>query len=131
MFLHENEVAVEAENSMLSLMLLSPQCSTTCGVGAIWRTVECSSQIEGDCASMKRPEPARTCHLQPCATWQSGSWSKVSNLRFPEATEPDCYTDHLVIKLSTSLISHLSSLTLPDDGMCLFPLLFSLLTSSL
>ncbi|CAJ1069213.1 A disintegrin and metalloproteinase with thrombospondin motifs 12 [Xyrichtys novacula] len=52
------------------------ECSTTCGIGAIWRTVECSSQNDDDCASMKRPEPARTCHLQPCAAWQSGSWSK-------------------------------------------------------
>ncbi|XP_042344921.1 A disintegrin and metalloproteinase with thrombospondin motifs 12 [Plectropomus leopardus] len=52
------------------------ECSTTCGIGAIWRTVVCSSQNDEDCANVKRPEPARTCHLQPCATWQSGSWSK-------------------------------------------------------
>ncbi|XP_067377923.1 A disintegrin and metalloproteinase with thrombospondin motifs 12 isoform X2 [Channa argus] len=52
------------------------ECSTTCGIGAIWRTVMCSSQNDKDCANMKRPEPARTCHLQPCAIWQSGSWSK-------------------------------------------------------
>ncbi|XP_029961195.1 A disintegrin and metalloproteinase with thrombospondin motifs 12-like [Salarias fasciatus] len=52
------------------------ECSTTCGIGAIWRTVMCSSQKDEDCASVKRPEPARTCHLQPCATWQSSSWSK-------------------------------------------------------
>ncbi|XP_023261859.1 A disintegrin and metalloproteinase with thrombospondin motifs 12 isoform X1 [Seriola lalandi dorsalis] len=52
------------------------ECSTTCGIGAIWRTVVCSSQNDEDCASVKRPEPARTCQLQPCATWQSGSWSK-------------------------------------------------------
>uniref|UniRef100_A0A7N8XXX7 ADAM metallopeptidase with thrombospondin type 1 motif, 12 n=1 Tax=Mastacembelus armatus TaxID=205130 RepID=A0A7N8XXX7_9TELE len=52
------------------------QCSTTCGIGAIWRTVTCSSGNDEDCAKMKKPEPARTCHLQPCATWQSGSWSK-------------------------------------------------------
>ncbi|XP_008283158.1 A disintegrin and metalloproteinase with thrombospondin motifs 12 [Stegastes partitus] len=55
------------------------ECSTTCGIGAIWRSVMCSSQKDEDCASMKRPEPARTCHLQPCATWQSGSWSKCPN----------------------------------------------------
>lgn len=52
------------------------ECSTTCGIGAMWRTVVCSSQHDGDCTNMERPEPARTCHLQPCATWQSGSWSK-------------------------------------------------------
>lgn len=52
------------------------ECSTTCGIGAMWRTVACSSQLDKDCANTERPEPARTCHLQPCATWQSGSWSK-------------------------------------------------------
>uniref|UniRef100_A0A8C6WFW9 ADAM metallopeptidase with thrombospondin type 1 motif, 12 n=1 Tax=Neogobius melanostomus TaxID=47308 RepID=A0A8C6WFW9_9GOBI len=52
------------------------ECSTTCGIGAMWRTVVCSSQNEKDCASSERPEPARTCQLQPCAAWQSGSWSK-------------------------------------------------------
>ncbi|XP_019744003.1 A disintegrin and metalloproteinase with thrombospondin motifs 12 isoform X2 [Hippocampus comes] len=52
------------------------ECSTTCGIGAIWRKVTCSSQKDEDCAGTKKPEPARTCHLQPCATWQSGSWSK-------------------------------------------------------
>lgn len=52
------------------------ECSTSCGIGAIWRTVVCSSQKDEDCANLKRPEPARTCHLQPCASWQSGSWSK-------------------------------------------------------
>ncbi|XP_054630647.1 A disintegrin and metalloproteinase with thrombospondin motifs 12 isoform X2 [Dunckerocampus dactyliophorus] len=54
------------------------ECSTTCGIGAIWRTVACSSEKDEDCAITKKPEPARTCHLQPCATWQSGSWSKCS-----------------------------------------------------
>ncbi|KAM6930888.1 LOW QUALITY PROTEIN: A disintegrin and metalloproteinase with thrombospondin motifs 12-like [Xenentodon cancila] len=52
------------------------ECSTTCGIGAVWRTVVCSSHNDEDCAKTKRPEPARTCHLQPCATWQTGMWSK-------------------------------------------------------
>ncbi|XP_072288880.1 A disintegrin and metalloproteinase with thrombospondin motifs 12-like [Eucyclogobius newberryi] len=52
------------------------ECSTTCGIGAIWRTVVCSAQSEEGCLHTERPEPARTCHLQPCASWQSGSWSK-------------------------------------------------------
>ncbi|XP_007563600.1 A disintegrin and metalloproteinase with thrombospondin motifs 12 [Poecilia formosa] len=52
------------------------ECSTTCGIGALWRTVVCSSEDDEDCANMKRPEPARTCHLQPCAAWKTGSWSK-------------------------------------------------------
>uniref|UniRef100_A0A8C7SP64 ADAM metallopeptidase with thrombospondin type 1 motif, 12 n=1 Tax=Oncorhynchus mykiss TaxID=8022 RepID=A0A8C7SP64_ONCMY len=53
-----------------------PTCSTSCGLGAVWRPVMCSSQQESDCANLKRPEPARTCHLRPCATWLSGDWSK-------------------------------------------------------
>uniref|UniRef100_UPI003AAEB983 A disintegrin and metalloproteinase with thrombospondin motifs 12-like n=1 Tax=Centroberyx gerrardi TaxID=166262 RepID=UPI003AAEB983 len=52
------------------------ECSTSCGIGAVWRTVVCSSQNDEDCANLKRPEPARTCHLRPCATWSSGNWSK-------------------------------------------------------
>ncbi|KAM9547669.1 A disintegrin and metalloproteinase with thrombospondin motifs 12-like [Salvelinus alpinus] len=52
------------------------ECSTSCGLGAVWRPVLCSSQQESDCANLKRPEPARTCHLRPCVTWLSGNWSK-------------------------------------------------------
>lgn len=77
------------------------QCSTTCGIGAIWRTVTCSSHSDEDCANMKRPEPARTCELQPCAAWQSGSWSKVSNVRFPPVTQSDNCTYYLLITLNT------------------------------
>uniref|UniRef100_A0A674AKT1 ADAM metallopeptidase with thrombospondin type 1 motif, 12 n=1 Tax=Salmo trutta TaxID=8032 RepID=A0A674AKT1_SALTR len=55
----------------------SPTCSMSCGLGAVWRPVLCSSQQESDCANLERPEPARTCHLRPCATWLSGNWSKV------------------------------------------------------
>ncbi|XP_042608438.1 A disintegrin and metalloproteinase with thrombospondin motifs 12-like [Cyprinus carpio] len=51
-------------------------CSTTCGLGAVWRSVVCSSEREEDCASVKKPEPARRCNLRPCATWKSGNWSK-------------------------------------------------------
>ncbi|KAI1900196.1 hypothetical protein AGOR_G00047520 [Albula goreensis] len=52
------------------------ECSTSCGLGAVWRTVVCSTSQESDCANIKRPEPARRCHLRPCATWHSGNWSK-------------------------------------------------------
>uniref|UniRef100_A0A671QHK4 A disintegrin and metalloproteinase with thrombospondin motifs 12-like n=1 Tax=Sinocyclocheilus anshuiensis TaxID=1608454 RepID=A0A671QHK4_9TELE len=51
-------------------------CSTTCGLGAVWRSVACSSEREEDCASVKKPEPARRCNLRPCATWKSGNWSE-------------------------------------------------------
>ncbi|KAJ8285307.1 hypothetical protein GJAV_G00025360 [Gymnothorax javanicus] len=52
------------------------ECSTTCGLGAVWRTVRCSTDQDSDCVSIKMPEPARRCHLRPCATWHSGNWSK-------------------------------------------------------
>ncbi|XP_066568227.1 A disintegrin and metalloproteinase with thrombospondin motifs 12 [Amia ocellicauda] len=52
------------------------ECSTTCGLGAVWRTVVCSTNEESDCENMKRPDPARRCHLRPCAAWKSGNWSK-------------------------------------------------------
>ena len=54
-----------------------PQCSTTCGLGAVWRLVRCSSGREEDCAPAGRPQPARRCHLRPCAAWHMGNWSKV------------------------------------------------------
>nr|XP_054113288.1 A disintegrin and metalloproteinase with thrombospondin motifs 7 isoform X4 [Callithrix jacchus] len=54
------------------------KCSTTCGLGAIWRPVRCSSGRDEDCAPAGRPQPARRCHLRPCATWHSGNWSKCS-----------------------------------------------------
>ncbi|XP_058150586.1 A disintegrin and metalloproteinase with thrombospondin motifs 7 isoform X2 [Dasypus novemcinctus] len=54
------------------------QCSTTCGLGAIWRPVRCSSGRDEDCAPAGRPQPARHCHLRPCASWHTGNWSKCS-----------------------------------------------------
>ncbi|KAM9183659.1 A disintegrin and metalloproteinase with thrombospondin motifs 7 [Dugong dugon] len=54
------------------------ECSTTCGLGAVWRPVRCSSGQEEDCAPAGRPQPARRCHLRPCATWHTGNWSKCS-----------------------------------------------------
>ncbi|XP_053769353.1 A disintegrin and metalloproteinase with thrombospondin motifs 7 isoform X2 [Desmodus rotundus] len=54
------------------------ECSTTCGLGAVWRSVHCSSGREDDCAPAGRPQPARRCHLRPCATWHVGTWSKCS-----------------------------------------------------
>ncbi|KAB1257243.1 A disintegrin and metalloproteinase with thrombospondin motifs 7, partial [Camelus dromedarius] len=53
-------------------------CSTTCGLGAVWRPVRCSSGREEDCAPAGRPQPARRCHLRPCAAWHTGNWSKCS-----------------------------------------------------
>ncbi|XP_066095968.1 A disintegrin and metalloproteinase with thrombospondin motifs 7 isoform X1 [Saccopteryx bilineata] len=54
------------------------KCSTTCGLGAVWRSVRCSSGQDDDCALAGRPQPARRCHLRPCATWHAGNWSKCS-----------------------------------------------------
>uniref|UniRef100_A0A7N8WV50 ADAM metallopeptidase with thrombospondin type 1 motif, 12 n=1 Tax=Mastacembelus armatus TaxID=205130 RepID=A0A7N8WV50_9TELE len=74
--LQENYSPLQHPQVLIRKYPICLQCSTTCGIGAIWRTVTCSSGNDEDCAKMKKPEPARTCHLQPCATWQSGSWSK-------------------------------------------------------
>ncbi|KAL2091719.1 hypothetical protein ACEWY4_011517 [Coilia grayii] len=51
-------------------------CSTSCGLGAEWRPVVCSSPQEADCAGIKKPEPARRCNLRPCTGWKAGNWSK-------------------------------------------------------
>ncbi|ETE68566.1 A disintegrin and metalloproteinase with thrombospondin motifs 12, partial [Ophiophagus hannah] len=55
------------------------QCSTTCGIGAFWRPVECNTKNESDCQHIKKPDPARRCYLRPCAQWRIGNWSKCSS----------------------------------------------------
>uniref|UniRef100_A0A8C3UZQ9 ADAM metallopeptidase with thrombospondin type 1 motif 7 n=1 Tax=Catharus ustulatus TaxID=91951 RepID=A0A8C3UZQ9_CATUS len=52
------------------------ECSATCGLGAVWRPVRCSSH--GGCAEADRPVPARRCSLRPCSAWRVGNWSKCS-----------------------------------------------------
>ncbi|XP_009956984.1 PREDICTED: A disintegrin and metalloproteinase with thrombospondin motifs 7-like, partial [Leptosomus discolor] len=54
------------------------ECSATCGVGAIWRTVRCSSGSDDGCAAANKPVPARRCSLRPCSSWRVGNWSKCS-----------------------------------------------------
>ncbi|XP_051499409.1 A disintegrin and metalloproteinase with thrombospondin motifs 12 [Apus apus] len=54
------------------------ECSTTCGMGAFWRHVECSSRNTSHCQHMKKPDVARKCYLRPCANWKTGNWSKCS-----------------------------------------------------
>ncbi|XP_028561283.2 A disintegrin and metalloproteinase with thrombospondin motifs 7 [Podarcis muralis] len=54
------------------------ECSTTCGLGAIWRTVRCSTGQEQDCSPARKPIPARRCYLRPCSSWRVGNWSKCS-----------------------------------------------------
>ncbi|XP_026071704.1 A disintegrin and metalloproteinase with thrombospondin motifs 7-like [Carassius auratus] len=53
-------------------------CSTSCGLGAIWRSVSCSTGDEYDCDLPTRPVPARRCYLRPCSAWKIGDWSKCS-----------------------------------------------------
>lgn len=54
------------------------QCSATCGVGAIWRTVRCSTGSDDGCTAANKPVPARRCSLRPCSSWRVGNWSKVN-----------------------------------------------------
>uniref|UniRef100_A0A8C3IRX7 ADAM metallopeptidase with thrombospondin type 1 motif 7 n=1 Tax=Chrysemys picta bellii TaxID=8478 RepID=A0A8C3IRX7_CHRPI len=54
------------------------ECSTTCGLGASWRTVHCSTGKDEDCVAAKKPVPARRCYLRPCSSWRIGNWSKCS-----------------------------------------------------
>uniref|UniRef100_A0A3Q1JCI1 Uncharacterized protein n=1 Tax=Anabas testudineus TaxID=64144 RepID=A0A3Q1JCI1_ANATE len=53
-------------------------CSTTCGLGAIWRTLACSTGSDADCDPAKRPAPAQQCYLRPCSSWKVGEWNKCS-----------------------------------------------------
>nr|XP_054497778.1 A disintegrin and metalloproteinase with thrombospondin motifs 7 [Agelaius phoeniceus] len=54
------------------------ECSATCGLGAVWRSVRCSSGPDGGCPAADRPVPARRCSLRPCSAWRVGTWSKCS-----------------------------------------------------
>uniref|UniRef100_A0A4W3JXH8 ADAM metallopeptidase with thrombospondin type 1 motif 7 n=1 Tax=Callorhinchus milii TaxID=7868 RepID=A0A4W3JXH8_CALMI len=56
----------------------APNCSTTCGMGAVWRAVQCSTGSEADCDRAQRPAPARRCYLRPCSAWRLGNWTKCS-----------------------------------------------------
>uniref|UniRef100_A0A8C7AU60 ADAM metallopeptidase with thrombospondin type 1 motif 7 n=1 Tax=Neovison vison TaxID=452646 RepID=A0A8C7AU60_NEOVI len=68
-----------ADRALVGKRALPPRrCSTTCGLGAVWRSVRCSSGREDDCPPAGRPQPARRCHLRPCAAWRTGNWSKCS-----------------------------------------------------
>lgn len=71
----------------------------------------CSSQNDEDCANIKRPDPARTCHLQPCATWQSGSWSKVSMVDFLQS---------LSLMRTNSKVNYASRVIIIVDMTCNF-----------
>uniref|UniRef100_A0AAQ4RXU0 ADAM metallopeptidase with thrombospondin type 1 motif 7 n=1 Tax=Gasterosteus aculeatus aculeatus TaxID=481459 RepID=A0AAQ4RXU0_GASAC len=53
-------------------------CSTSCGLGAIWRTLACSTGPDSDCDPAKRPAPAQRCYLRPCSTWKLEEWGKCS-----------------------------------------------------
>lgn len=53
-------------------------CSTSCGLGAIWRTLTCSTGSNSDCDPAKRPAPAQRCYLRPCSMWKVEEWSKCS-----------------------------------------------------
>uniref|UniRef100_A0A8C9NG84 ADAM metallopeptidase with thrombospondin type 1 motif 7 n=1 Tax=Serinus canaria TaxID=9135 RepID=A0A8C9NG84_SERCA len=54
------------------------ECSATCGLGAVWRPVRCSSGTDSGCPAADRPVPARRCSLRPCSAWRVGTWSKCS-----------------------------------------------------
>ncbi|XP_077922629.1 A disintegrin and metalloproteinase with thrombospondin motifs 12 [Halichoerus grypus] len=54
------------------------ECSTSCGLGAYWRSVDCSTGTDSDCAAVQKPDPAKRCHLRPCTSWRVGVWSKCS-----------------------------------------------------
>uniref|UniRef100_A0A671V7D8 ADAM metallopeptidase with thrombospondin type 1 motif 7 n=1 Tax=Sparus aurata TaxID=8175 RepID=A0A671V7D8_SPAAU len=61
-----------------AVFLCDRQCSTSCGLGAIWRTLACSSGSDSDCNPAKRPAPAQRCYLRPCSTWKVEEWSKCT-----------------------------------------------------
>ncbi|XP_030045681.1 A disintegrin and metalloproteinase with thrombospondin motifs 7 isoform X2 [Microcaecilia unicolor] len=79
-------LSAEQENPHSVLAVTKPQwevgswseCSTTCGLGALWRTVQCSTGKDTECDMTEKPIPAQRCYLRPCALWHVGNWSKCS-----------------------------------------------------
>uniref|UniRef100_A0A6I8SLL5 ADAM metallopeptidase with thrombospondin type 1 motif 7 n=1 Tax=Xenopus tropicalis TaxID=8364 RepID=A0A6I8SLL5_XENTR len=54
------------------------ECSTSCGLGAMWRSIRCRVNETETCNLNTMPAPARRCYLRPCASWTVGNWSKCS-----------------------------------------------------
>ncbi|KAL3993280.1 ubiquitin carboxyl-terminal hydrolase 26/29/37 [Sarotherodon galilaeus] len=72
------EIPQPSGSTLFSNVFTMEDCSTTCGLGAIWRTLTCSTGSQSDCDPTKRPAPAQRCYLRPCSTWKVGEWSKCS-----------------------------------------------------
>uniref|UniRef100_A0AAZ3PTN7 ADAM metallopeptidase with thrombospondin type 1 motif 7 n=1 Tax=Oncorhynchus tshawytscha TaxID=74940 RepID=A0AAZ3PTN7_ONCTS len=76
---HQSQPQCQAQLPLQTPQLPSGEpCSTSCGLGAIWRLVVCSTGLESDCDLTKRPVPARRCYLRPCSSWRIGNWTKCS-----------------------------------------------------
>uniref|UniRef100_A0A4W3JK28 ADAM metallopeptidase with thrombospondin type 1 motif 7 n=1 Tax=Callorhinchus milii TaxID=7868 RepID=A0A4W3JK28_CALMI len=73
-----NSNRIPGSGPQLCLCAIAVQCSTTCGMGAVWRAVQCSTGSEADCDRAQRPAPARRCYLRPCSAWRLGNWTKCS-----------------------------------------------------
>lgn len=76
MFVHP-VLKLQTVSGVLMCYYICGQCSTSCGLGAVWRTLACSTGSDSDCDPAKRPAPAQRCYLRPCATWKVQEWSKV------------------------------------------------------
>nr|XP_021332071.1 A disintegrin and metalloproteinase with thrombospondin motifs 12 [Danio rerio] len=97
-------------------------CSTSCGLGAVWRSVSCSSKQEEDCASVKKPEPARRCNLRPCAVWKTGNWSKcpegcVTDMKYREVQCIDTQNRRPLRPFHCQALSHKPPSSLPCNTL--------------
>ena len=57
-------------------VLLSFQCSVTCGSGVKKRLVECSDK-DFSCDAKAKPLTAASCNLGSCPHWETSSWGEV------------------------------------------------------
>ncbi|XP_035382028.1 A disintegrin and metalloproteinase with thrombospondin motifs 12 [Electrophorus electricus] len=102
------------------------QCSTTCGLGAVWRWIRCSSEVEADCSTLARPEPARHCNLRPCAAWYTSNWSTcpegcVSGTRRRDVQCVDTQSGRALRPYHCQLLSTQPRRTLPCTQSCTKP----------
>ncbi|XP_076854874.1 A disintegrin and metalloproteinase with thrombospondin motifs 12-like isoform X2 [Brachyhypopomus gauderio] len=102
------------------------QCSTTCGLGAVWRQISCSSELEADCSTTTKPEPARHCNLRPCATWHASNWSKclegcASGMRRRDVQCVDTQTGRALRPYHCQVLSTQPPRTQPCSQTCIQP----------
>ena len=70
-------------NNILHTVVLSFQCSATCGHGVRVRDVACkrgaNTVSKRQCSRQSQPKKKARCNLPACPVWYTGFWGQVSS----------------------------------------------------